>query len=191
MTRPCIQYPVIDHSGKECEKAYIYIYSESPCAAEINTTLCIHCTSIKFKTFKKKKVTKHLLNFSQKTVNPGGGFLVPTESLQSDSVLGCGFVFLPLRGTLFRPWSGKASELATPSTPTMKTPFLISFLPHLHCFFAMSAPVCSKFFTLPVPCLCFSRSLSMPFLCSGCKPALSFTTEQLSPAGRTSLLGFR
>lgn len=172
MTRPCIQYPVIDHSGKECEKAYIYIYSESPCAAEINTTLCIHCTSIKFKTFKKKKVTKHLLNFSQKTVNPGGGFLVPTESLQSDSVLGCGFVFLPLRGTLFRPWSGKASYSPPPQPlpwkPLFSFPSFLTSTVSLLClllYAPSSSPCLFPVFASLAPSPCLSSALAANQLC--------------------------
>ena len=55
-----IQYPMINHDGKEYEKEYIYIYiyiyyiyiPESLCCmAEINTTLEINYTSIKKNLF--------------------------------------------------------------------------------------------------------------------------------------------
>ena len=46
-----IQYPVINHNGKEYEKEYIYVYTSESlcCTAEINTTLQINYTSIKKK----------------------------------------------------------------------------------------------------------------------------------------------
>ena len=60
-----IEYPKINHNGKEYEKECIDIYiTESLCCiAEINTTLYINYTSIKFKKkykcyYKEKKMVK-------------------------------------------------------------------------------------------------------------------------------------
>ena len=47
-TGNCIQYPGINHSGKEYEKKiYMCITESLYCTAEINTTLSINYTSIK------------------------------------------------------------------------------------------------------------------------------------------------
>ena len=43
-----IQYPVISHNGKGYEEGYMYITESLCCTAEINTTLQINYTSIKF-----------------------------------------------------------------------------------------------------------------------------------------------
>ena len=49
-TENSIQYPVINHNGKESEKnVYIHITESLRCTAEINTTLQINYTPIKFK----------------------------------------------------------------------------------------------------------------------------------------------
>ena len=50
-----IQYPVINHNGKEYERICIYmcITESLCCTAEINTTLQINYTSIKFLKMKK------------------------------------------------------------------------------------------------------------------------------------------
>ena len=43
-----IQYPVINHNGKGYEEGYMYITESLCCMAEINITLQINYTSIKF-----------------------------------------------------------------------------------------------------------------------------------------------
>ena len=42
-----IQYPVINHNGKEYEKEYICIIESLCCTAETNTKLYVNYTSIK------------------------------------------------------------------------------------------------------------------------------------------------
>ena len=50
-----IQYPMINHNGKESEKGYVWITESLCCTAEINTTLQINCTLIFFfKKFNKR-----------------------------------------------------------------------------------------------------------------------------------------
>ena len=61
----CIQYTVIKHNGKDYEKECIYIYTyiyitESLCyIVEINTTLSINYTSLKFKKISPSHPTTH------------------------------------------------------------------------------------------------------------------------------------
>ena len=50
------QCPVINHSGKEYEKEYIGITEPLWCAAKINTTLYIDCTSIKYIFLEKEYI---------------------------------------------------------------------------------------------------------------------------------------